>query len=72
MKTAETAVRIFTWCARIRDFTQQNMHLLIGPVVENSRQDVQVRFRQVIFKEVSCSYREDKAVSYDHKTHRIN
>ena len=62
-KTCNNNKKAFTWCACIRDFTQQKMHFLIRPVMQNSCQDVQVCFGQLIFKKVSWSYREDRAMS---------
>lgn len=55
----------FTWSARLCDFVQQDVHLLVGPVVEHPGQDVQVRFGQVILEEVSCSYKKNSKLGTD-------
>lgn len=45
--------KALTWCAHFGQFTQQYMQFLIRPVMEDSRKNIQVSFRQVIFKKIS-------------------
>lgn len=52
--------KALTWCAHFGQFTQQYMQFLIRPVMEDSRKNIQVCFRQVIFKEISYFGEKEK------------